>query len=111
MSWIGALRRLFITGVVVALSTSAVFAQTAGTGALTGKVTDTSGARIPGVTVTATNTETGQERTTATMEDGTYNFALLPPGTYRVKFALAGFKVTEVPSIKVNVTETPVLDQ
>ena len=88
-----------------------VHAQTAGTGALRGTVTDSSGAVIPNVTVTATETETGQERTVVTGGDGGYYFALLPPGTYRIKFTSAGFKVLEVPSVKVNVTETPVLNR
>src|SRR6266566_3068088 len=41
-----------------------VSAQTAGTGALTGTVTDSTGGRIPGVTITATNTANGQTRVT-----------------------------------------------
>ena len=85
--------------------------QTAGTGALTGTVTDASGAVIANVMVTATNTETGQERVTTTGGDGSYKFTLLPPGTYRVKFVAAGFRMTEVPSVRVDVTETPVLDR
>ena len=86
-------------------------AQTAGTGALQGTVSDASGASIPNVTVTATNTNTGQARTATTGQDGTYRFTLLPPGTYRVKFAVTGFKTSEVPSVRVDVTETPVLDR
>jgi hypothetical protein len=85
--------------------------QTAGTGALTGTVTDASGAVIANVMVTATNTETGQERVTTTGGDGSYKFTLLPPGTYRIKFVAAGFRMTEVPSVRVDVTETPVLDR
>ena len=60
-------------------------AQTASTGALSGTVTDATGATIPNVTVTAMNTGTGGSRTVATGTDGTYNLTLLPPGTYRVK--------------------------
>ncbi|HEY7387929.1 MAG TPA: carboxypeptidase regulatory-like domain-containing protein [Bryobacteraceae bacterium] len=88
-----------------------LFAQSAGTGALTGTVTDPSGAIVPNVTVTLTNTATGQVRTVNTGADGVYRFALIPPGTYGVKFAAAGFKVAEVPSVQVQVTETPVLNQ
>ncbi|MBV8845486.1 MAG: carboxypeptidase regulatory-like domain-containing protein, partial [Bryobacterales bacterium] len=88
-----------------------LIAQSAGTGALAGTVTDPSGASVPGATVTATNTETSQARTTTTGSDGTYKFSLLPPGTYRLKFTATGFRTAEVPSVPVNVTETPVLDQ
>jgi hypothetical protein len=63
------------------------------------------------VTVTATNTDTGQVRTTTTGADGSYKFGLLPPGTYRVKFEAPGFKAAEVPSVTVAVTETGTLDQ
>ena len=88
-----------------------VLAQTAGTGALTGRVMDSSGAVLPGATVTATSLDTGQSRTATTGEDGGYSLNLLPPGNYKVKFELAGFKGVEVPSAKVNVTETAVLDR
>ncbi|MBV9506360.1 MAG: TonB-dependent receptor, partial [Acidobacteriia bacterium] len=93
------------------LSVVCAMAQSAGTGALTGAVTDPSGAAIPNVTVTLTNTETGQVRTATSGTDGVYRFALLSPGTYRVKFAAAGFKNAEIPSVTVNVTETPVLNR
>jgi hypothetical protein len=86
-------------------------AQSAGTGALAGTVTDSTGAVIPNATVVVTNTDTNQSRTTTTGNDGTYKFALLPPGTYRVRFSAVGFKAAEVPSVTVNVTETPVLDR
>jgi len=105
------LRALFVAACLSAGWLSPLTAQTAGTGALTGTVTDASAAVIPNVTVTATNTETGQERTVVTGADGTYKFALLPPGTYRVRFAAAGFRAAEVPAVKVDVTETPVLDR
>jgi hypothetical protein len=88
-----------------------LFAQSSGTGALTGTVTDPSGASVPNVTVTLTNADTGQVRTVNTATDGVYRFSLIPPGTYRVKFTAAGFKVSEVPSVAVNVAETPVLNQ
>jgi len=84
--------------------------QTAATGALTGVVTDATGAVVVGVTVTATNAGTGQSRTATTGANGAYNIGLLPPGDYRVKFAAAGFKTVEIPSVNINVTETPVVN-
>jgi hypothetical protein len=92
-------------------SVPSLLAQSAGTGALAGTVTDPTGAVVPNVAVTASNTETNQTRTTNTATDGTYKFTLLPPGTYRVRFSAVGFKTAEVPSVTVNVTETPVLDR
>ena len=103
-------RLLLCVGLSIILVPS-LMAQTAGTGALTGRVTDSSGAVVPGAMVTATSLDTGQSRTATTSEDGTYKLSLLPPGNYRVRFEIAGFKVVEVPSAKVNVTETAVLDR
>jgi len=103
--------RLLAIVCLYTLLTGFASAQTAGTGALTGTVTDVSGAVIPNVTVTAVNTATGLERTTVTGADGTYKFGLLTPGTYRVRFTAVGFRATEVPAVSVNVTETPVLDR
>jgi len=96
---------------VLGMASLTVWAQSAGTGALTGTVTDPSGGRIPNATVTITNTQTNQVRTATTGSDGTYRFTLIPPGAYRVRFSAMGFKTSEVSSFNVNVTETPVLDR
>ena len=93
----------------VVLSPS-LMAQTASTGALTGTVTDPTGAVIANVKVTATNAGTGQERSVTTGADGTYKISLLPPGNYRVAFEATGFSVATIPSAAINVTETAVLD-
>jgi hypothetical protein len=96
---------------LVTASVPSLLAQSAGTGALEGTVTDPTGAVVPNVAVTVSNTETNQARNTTTNADGTYRFTLLPPGTYRVRFSAVGFKTAEVASVTVNVTETPVLDR
>jgi hypothetical protein len=88
-----------------------LIAQTSSTGALTGTVTDPTGAVVPNVTVTATSVDTGQSRTATTGADGSYKISLLPPGNYRVQFEVAGFGAVSVPSVTVNVTETNVLDR
>lgn len=96
---------------LLSLAIPAARGQSAGTGALTGTVTDASGSVVAGASVTVTNTATGQTRTTATGADGVYRFSLLPPGAYNVKFMAMGFKLAEVPNVQINVTETPVLDR
>jgi hypothetical protein len=70
------------------LSISA-FAQNSGVG---GSIADTSGALIPGVSVTATNTQTGVAATTVSNETGTYNFPSLQPGIYKITAELPGFR-------------------
>ncbi|MGD0136820.1 MAG: carboxypeptidase-like regulatory domain-containing protein, partial [Bryobacteraceae bacterium] len=99
-----------VPALLIALAAS-LAAQSAGTGALTGTVTDPTGAIVPGVSVVLVSLETNQARTVATGGDGSYKFALLPPGNYRLRFSASGFKTAEVPSVTVNVTETPVLDR
>jgi len=89
----------------------ATWAQTASTGALSGTVTDPSGAVIPNVTVTLTSADTGAVRNAVTGADGAYRFGLLAPGNYKVKFSAAGFKPVELPGIVVQVTESPVLNR
>jgi Carboxypeptidase regulatory-like domain/TonB dependent receptor/TonB-dependent Receptor Plug Domain len=90
---------------------SLVQAQSATTGALTGVITDPSGGVIAGATVTATSLGTGQSRTTTTDSNGSYRFSLLQAGNYSVKISAAGFQSVEIPSVTVNVTETPVLSR
>jgi len=79
-------------------------------GALTGKVTDPSGAVVANVTVMATSVDNGQTRSTTTGTDGTYKLDGLAAGNYRVKFEASGFKSVELPPATVNGTETAVLD-
>jgi hypothetical protein len=94
-----------------AMSAYSLLAQSAGTAAVAGVVTDPSGAAIPNVTVTLTSNETGQVRTATTGNDGVYRFTLLPPGSYRARFAASGFKTAEVAAVTLNVTETPQLNR
>jgi hypothetical protein len=88
-----------------------MLAQSAGTSGLAGTITDPTGAAIPNVTVTATHTTTGQERTTVTGSDGQYKFSLLQPGDYKIRFSANGFKTFEIGSVTLNVTETPELNR
>ena len=60
--------------------------------AVGGLVQDPSQAYIPGVTVTATNTQTGVVTTAITNESGAYNIPSLLPGTYKLTAELPGFK-------------------
>jgi len=61
-------------------------------GSISGRLEDTSGARIPGVTITVTSPAIQGQRDTITDESGSYRFLNLPIGTYTVKFELPGFK-------------------
>src|SRR6185436_2222730 len=67
------------------------WAQTASTQIL-GLVTDATGAAVPGATITARRTETGDVRTTTSNNTGNYIFPLVDSGAYDVTCAAAGFK-------------------
>src|SRR5262245_58259940 len=84
---------------------SAVWAQTE-RGNITGSVTDTTGARMAGATVIATNTATNQTATVTTTDAGDYNLPNLQPGTYRVEFSASGFKRSVYDGIVVTATNT-----
>jgi len=69
-------------------------------GGIVGNVTDSSGAALPGATITITSKETNLSRTSVSNETGNYSFTNVLAGTYEVKVALQGFKEfvqTDVP--------------
>jgi len=95
-----------LTLVVLALAFFAgtsTFGQTF-RGTILGSVTDSSGAAVPGATVTIKNMDTGLTRTVTTSEDGSYAAPELPIGTYSVSVEKAGFKLGLVTGIKVEVS-------
>jgi hypothetical protein len=96
---------------VILLGASIAHAQSGGTGAITGTLTDPQGRAVPNAAVTATSAATNQERTVTTGGNGDYQFALLTPGKYRLKFSATGFKTTEVSGVTVTTTETTTVDK
>src|SRR5205085_73564 len=71
------LTRFLVVLSVLALLAGTVWAQ-GGTGELTGLVTDPSGAVVPNIPMTLTNSATGETRTTTTTGAGIYRFVALP---------------------------------
>jgi hypothetical protein len=84
------MKRIVITAGLLCLflAGTSAFAQSR----ISGTVNDASGALIPGVSVTATNTATGVVTTEVSNETGAYNFASLPPGNYKLTAELPGFQ-------------------
>jgi len=68
-----------------------------------GTVRDSSGAIVPGATVTLTNTSTGITATAVSDEHGDYQFLNVRIGTYTVKAELQGFSVASVQDVAVTV--------
>src|SRR5215203_876808 len=75
-------------------------------GTLTGRVTDQQGAAVPGVTVTVTNTQSGEVRTFVTDGNGQYIAADLNPGRYTAAFELSGFSKIERSDLSVQLGRT-----
>ena len=78
--------------VAALLAAAPAFAQT---GSLRGTVTDSTGAVVPGATVTVSERDTKSARTAVTGSQGTYYFAGLGAGRYVIKVELPGFKTHE----------------
>jgi hypothetical protein len=72
------------------LNSSPAWAQTTAT--ISGTISDESGAVLPGVGITVTNTETGASRALTSDERGYYTAALLAVGSYQVRAELIGFQ-------------------
>jgi outer membrane receptor protein involved in Fe transport len=79
-------------------------------GGLTGTVTDTSGAVLPGTTVTITNRGTGALRSVITNGEGLYNVLDLEPGRYGVTVELAGFAKAEISDVVITLGKTIKVD-
>jgi hypothetical protein len=106
-------RKLFVAALaavcLVGPAVAAVDAQVT-SAAVVGTITDTSGAALPGATVTARNVETGFVRTVPTNESGAYRLDFLPIGTYVVEITLSGFKTERRSGIVLTVNETARID-
>jgi len=101
-------KRLFVIAVVAGFSVCCLFAQTFGE--VTGRVTDPSGAVIPGASLTLTNVNTSGVRNVVTTEPGTYTFPSIPPGVYRLRTELPGFKTAVSEPFEVQVQQVVRLD-
>src|SRR3954463_12598637 len=95
--------KVVVLALVALFATSALASAQSQTGEIFGKVTDASGAVLPGVTVTVTGPVLLQPLTAVTSETGTYQFARIEIGEYAVKFELAGFKTVVNQGIRVTV--------
>ena len=94
----------------LAIASSALAQSTAINGTLEGTVKDDQGALLPGVTVTVTNIDTGEQRVVVTNESGLYRAPLLSLGTYRVAAELQGFKKFEQTGVSLRAGQTAVID-
>lgn len=104
-AWIGSLLAALLA---IPLASTAVAQITTAT--IVGTVTDTSGAALPGATVTARNVDTGFTRALPSNEIGAYRLEFLPIGNYVVEVALDGFKTSTRSGIVLRVNDSVLVD-
>src|SRR5262245_38917465 len=99
---------LVIGCILYLMTPAASWAQA--TAQISGTVRDASGAVLPGVQVTAAQTDTGISRMTVTNETGFYVLPSLPLGPYRIEASLQGFRTFAQTGIVLQVGSSPVID-
>ena len=84
--------------------------QSATTGAITGTVTDPSSALIPQASVELTSRDTNAVLTVKTNAGGQYSFTGVRPGAYKITVKMAGFRISSVPNVAVEVNKSAEID-
>jgi hypothetical protein len=106
------MRRLLRASLIAVglLAVSVDLAHAQAMGQIFGKVTDASGAVLPGVTVTITGTGLQQPLVQVTSATGAYQFPTVPIGTYTVTFELASFKRATRQNVQITDTFNAQID-
>jgi hypothetical protein len=97
-----------LASLALALTSGALWGQAGAQ--ISGSVADQSGAVLPGVEVTATQTDTGVSRSVVTNETGSYVLSNLPVGPYRLEVSLPGFRTSSQTGIVLQVGASPVIN-
>ena len=87
-----------------------IYAQAGGTGAISGVITDVTGAVMVDAQVEVTEVATGYRRTSQSNDSGLYVISLLSPGKYTLKVTSPNFKAVLSPDVRVIVAETTTLN-
>src|SRR5580765_4466465 len=96
--------RLLATAVAVWIVTSfALIAQTATTGAVLGTIADPSGAVVPKADIQLVNEGTGAADRMTTNDAGQFIFASITPGRYRITVKMPGFRTASIANLTVEV--------
>ena len=95
-------KTLVASVLMMMLGVASAFAQQQ-TGEIFGKAADTSGAVLPGATVTVSGPSLIQPRVAVTSETGTYRIPELPIGSYTVTVELTGFRTVSIQDIRVTI--------
>lgn len=103
------LTRLLAVATLLFIASAGCYGQTITTGDLTGAIKDSTGAIVPGATVTLKSADSGETRTEQTNSTGVYRFVFLKPGAYTVSASSAGL-VSDTAKVDVGVGQAVSLD-
>ena len=103
-------RLFFLLSILSICALTPVNAWAQATAQISGAVRDQSGAVLPGVEVTATQTGTGIKRSAVTNETGSYVLPNLPIGPYKIEAALPGFRTYVQTGIVLEVNSSPAVN-
>ena len=103
-------RNLALATLVLLGAASGLVAQITGNATLRGTVTDSSGAVVPGASVTLINERTREQRSAVTDTKGGYFFAAVVPSTYTVRVEISGFKTREYKGVTISFSDARGLD-
>jgi hypothetical protein len=101
---------IFLLPLLILLTAASLYPQGGVNGAISGSVTDPSGAAVAGVTVKITNVNTGVSYQVGTTTDGFYTVRFLIPGTYRVEVSKTGFQRAVVDNVVVQAASHPTVN-
>src|SRR5207244_13339070 len=107
----GALFTIGSAALLATLLTAAPARAQLATAQINGRVTDSSGAVLPGATVTMMQTATGLTRSIVTDDTGSYLISNLPTGPYRLEIALQGFRTYVQTGLVLEVGATPTVNE
>ena len=105
------MKRIILVGVILGfLCSHLTVLRAQSTAQISGTVKDQSGAVLPGVEVTATQTATGLVRSAVSNETGSYVLPNLPVGPYKLEASLPGFRAFAQTGIVLQVGSNPVIN-
>ena len=103
-------RRIIVCLAVLLILAAIPVAAQLPTGTILGTVKDSSGASVPGATVTVRNTDTNLTKTATTEQDGSYRFPELAVGHYEMKAEAAGFRTENRTGLTLEITQQGVIN-
>src|ERR1700722_10534476 len=99
------LRRICLVCVFAVFAINMAFGQTGATGTILGTITDSTGAVLPNVKITVTNTATNVAFNTESNSAGDFNAPSLQPGTYAVSAQTSGFEKSQTDSFTLAIDQ------